>query len=152
MVINNKDLSTKIRFGFMIAVLVYLVLIVLSVVLHWFKSYVFILSLSGLFVLALIYFFIRGYNYILFNSDGTKIILRHMPLQPLLYGNYSIEIPKSQFIKYEIKKKYFGLRTSIVLYQKTDKGLSKYPPVSIATLDKSEKRDLLENLSRLQNN
>jgi hypothetical protein len=75
-----------------------------------------------------------------------------MPLQPLLYGNYSIEIPKSQFIKYEIKKKYFGLRTSIVLYQKTDKGLSKYPPVSLATLDKSEKRDLLENLSRLQNN
>ncbi|MDA3819551.1 MAG: hypothetical protein PF590_03670, partial [Candidatus Delongbacteria bacterium] len=63
--------------------------------------------------------------------------------------NYAIEIPKSKFVKYKIKKSKLRLRTSIVLYQKTDKGISKYPLVSISSLKKSEKRDILDTLDKL---
>jgi hypothetical protein len=149
MVINNKELSTQIRFGFMIGVLIYLAILVLSFVLHWDDSHRFQLIWSIVFFLMMVFFFTKGYNYIFFNPDGSKIILRYMPLQPFLYGNYSVEIPKQEFVKYEVKTSYFGLRTSIILYQKTERGLSKYRPISLASLKKSERRDMLEVLERL---
>ncbi len=149
MVINNKELATQIRFGFMIGVLVYLALIVLSFVFNWDETHRLQLIWSVLFFLSMVFFFMKGYNYIFFNPDGSKIILRYMPLQPFLYGTYSIEIPKQEFVKYEIKTTNFGLRTSIILYQKTERGLSKYRPISLASLKQSERRDMLEVLDRL---
>lgn len=74
-----------------------------------------------------------------------------MGLQPLLYGNYAIEIPKSKFVKYKIKNEFFGLRSSLILYQNTEKGLSKYPPVSLSSLKRSEKRDIIEVLDKIKN-
>jgi hypothetical protein len=152
MTINNKELSTRIRFSFMVAVLVYLALLVLSLVFHWFNSNIFQFALSGLLLIYMLVFFIKGYNYIYFNADGSKIILRYMPLQPFLYGNYSIEIPKREFVKYSVKQSFAGMRTSIILYQQTERGLSKYRPISLSTLKNSEKRDLFEVLDRLSEN
>jgi hypothetical protein len=149
MIINNKDLATKIRFGFMIGVLFYLAILVLSFVFNWDETHKFPLYWSILFFIAMLFFFLKGYNYIFFSPDGSKIILRYMPLQPFLYGTYSIEIPKQEFVKYEVKTTNFGLRTSIILYQKTERGLSKYRPISLASLQKSERRDMLEVLDRL---
>lgn len=72
-----------------------------------------------------------------------------MGLQPMLAEHKAIEIPKSQFVKYEIKKSNLGLRTSIILYQRTKKGIAKYPPVAINTLTKSERRDMFDALDKL---
>ncbi|MFO7879209.1 MAG: hypothetical protein ACQES0_01855 [Bacteroidota bacterium] len=149
MVINNKELSARLRLGFMMFVLLYLIIVVLSVVLGWTENHRFALYWSVFFVLAVAFFFIKGYNYIYFNTDGSRIILRYMGAQPLLYSNNAMEIPKNQFVKYKIKKSHFGLRTSIILYQRTEKGLSKYPPVGIDTLTKSERRDMLDVLDKL---
>jgi len=149
MIINNKELATKIRFGFMIGVLFYLAILVLSFVFNWDEAHRFPLYWSLLFFVAMLFFFLKGYNYIFFSPDGSKIILRYMPLQPFLYGTYSIEIPKQEFVKYEVKTTNFGLRTSIILYQQTERGLSKYRPISLASLKKSERRDMLEVLDRL---
>jgi len=149
MVINNKEFSARLRMSFMMFVLLYLVILVLAVIFHWSETHRFELYWSVFFVLTLIFFFLRGYNYIYFNSDGSKLILRYMGSQPLLYSNYAIEIPKSQFVSYKIFRSKLGLRTSIILYQRTEKGLSKYPPVAITSLKKSERRDMLDVLDKL---
>ena len=149
MMINNKEYSSRVRFSFMVVVIVYVTLLVLSIVFHWFKTNTFNVVISVVFFSGLVYFFIRGYNYIYFNPDGSKIILRYVPLQPMLYGTYSIEIPHKDFVKYEIIKSHFGLRTSVVLFQRTDRGLSKYKPVSLTSLTKAERRDLIETLDKL---
>jgi len=149
MLINNKELATRIRLGFMLAIFVYLVLIVLAIILHWSEKHYFELGLTALLLLGIVWFFSRGYNYIYFNTEGSKIVLRYMGLQPILSDNYAIEIPKSKFVKYKIKKTKLGLRTLLVLYQKTNKGISKYPPVSITSLKKSEKKDILDALDKL---
>lgn len=149
MLINNKELATRVRFGFMMGILVFLVMIVGSLLVKWENKHIYVIALSGLFVLSLIFTLMRGYNYIYFNPDGSKIILRYMQLQPFLFESNAIEIPKQQFVRYELKKSHFGLRTSIVLYLNTDKGLSKYRPVSLTSLKDSEKRDMLEVLDRL---
>ena len=149
MLINNKELAARVRFGFMMVILVYLVLMVLSLFVHWENKHLYVIGLSVLFVIGLVLFLMKGYNYIYFNPDGSKIILRYMQLQPFLFESNSIEIPKEQFVQYQLKKSFFGMRTSVVLYQKTDKGLSKYRPVSLESLKTSEKRDMLEVLDRL---
>ncbi|MEA3447827.1 MAG: hypothetical protein U9Q98_05170 [Bacteroidota bacterium] len=149
MLINNKELATRIRLGFMLAIFVYLVLIVLAIILHWSEKHYFELGLTAVLLLGIVWFLLCGSNYIYFNTEGSKIVLRYMPLQPFMAGHHAIEIPKSKFVQYKIKKSKLGLRTSIVLYQKTDKGISKYPPVSINSLKKSEKRDILDTLDKL---
>ncbi len=149
MIINNKELAARVRFGFMMVVLVFLTLIVLSFFVHWENKQTYLLALVALFFVGLIAFLMKGYNYIYFNPDGSKIILRYMQLQPFLFESNAIEIPKHQFVRYELKKTHLGMRTSIILYQQTDKGLSKYPPVSLESLKASEKRDMIEALDRL---
>ena len=150
MLINNKEYSTRVRFLFMMLILAYLVVIVVfAAFVTWEYNPLFLISLSAVLLFSLILFFLRGYNYIYFSADGSKIILRYMQLQPFLFESNSIEIPKHQFVKYEIVKKNFGLKTGLVLYLNTDRGLSKFPAVSLASLKNSEKRDMLEALDRL---
>jgi hypothetical protein len=149
MIINNKELATRIRLGFMLGIFIYLALIVLAVIFHWSEKHYFELFLTLGLLLAIAWFISKSFTYIYFNTEGSKIVLRYMGLQPILAGNYAIEIPKSKFVKYEIKKSNLGLRTSIILYQKTNKGISKYPPVSINSLSKSERRDMLDTLDKL---
>ncbi|MGC9330550.1 MAG: hypothetical protein ACP5DZ_01580 [Bacteroidales bacterium] len=149
MLIDNKELATRIRLGFMLAILVYLVLFVLAIIFRWSEKHYFELGITAVFLIAIVWFFLCGFSYIYFNTEGSKIVLRYMSLQPFMAGNYAIEIPKSKFVQYKIIKNKLGLRTSIVLYQKTEKGLSKYPPVSISSLKKSEKRDILDTLDKL---
>jgi len=89
------------------------------------------------------------FSYIYYNSEGSKILLRYSPLQPLLYGNYSIEVPKKSLVKFEIVDGFFGLRKSLLLYVKTPQGVAKYKPVSLSTLTKKEIEQLVYNLENI---
>jgi glucan phosphoethanolaminetransferase (alkaline phosphatase superfamily) len=146
MIINNKEISARIRLGFMMYVLVYMVLLVLSLVLKWSPKHIFEIVSSIIFVLGVIYFVIMRFYYIYFNNEGLKIILRYMILQPLSHGNYSIEIAKRDFSRYEIKSRYFGLQKSLILYAKTPQGEAKYKPVSLSSLRKREFEALIQSL------
>lgn len=146
MIINNKELSTRIRLGLMLLILLWAIFIVLSLIFSWFKGHTVQVVVSIVFALYLIYAFMRKFCYIIFNNQGPKVIIRFSPLQPLSAGNYSIEFYKKDFYKYEIVTSYFGLRRSLVLYVRTPQGIAKYKPVSLATLTKEEVEDVISAL------
>ena len=87
-------------------------------------------------------------HYFYFSGQGFKLIFRYYSLSALFKKPNSVEIPKAEFIKYQYEKKMLGLRSYLVLYQQTQNGIAKYPPISISLLKKRETADLLKFLKK----
>jgi hypothetical protein len=147
MIINTKEISSRIKFLTMILMLACSALIVLSMVFSWSKNHILEYSTIAAFILYLIYISIKKYYYIYYNTDGLKIIIRYTSLSFLSAGNYSIEIPKRDFIKAEIKKSFSGLRKELVVYVNTPQGIAKFKPISLATLKKEEINKMMADFS-----
>jgi len=105
-----------------------------------------ILMLILAYLIFYFYHLIVKTSYTFFSDDGFKIIIRFYPLRPINPKKSSIEIPKNQFYKFSIIKT--ALREEVVVYQKTGKQISKYPPFSLTGLKKEQKTKLLKALER----
>jgi len=107
-------------------------------------------NLSIILILILAYLIFYSYHllvktsYLFFSDEGFKIIIRFYPLRPVNPKKSSIEIPKNQFYKFSISKT--TLREEVVVYQKTGKHISKYPPFSLKGLKTEQKIKLLKTL------
>lgn len=111
-------------------------------------------SLLAIFVAAayIIYAFyetFRNYNYIYFNDESDKIVLRYFSTAIFTKTKNSIEIPKKEFAGYNLRSFFLRYRESIVLFRKTAKGVAKYPPVSITALSGEQRNSLLTTLNKL---
>ena len=87
-----------------------------------------------------------SYQYIYFSDDEEKIVFRYFTAGIVGGRKNSVEIDKSTFSGYKIESEYFGLIKSIILYQKVQEGVAKYPPVYISALSKEEIAKLVRSL------
>ncbi len=102
------------------------------------------------YVIYTVYETFRNYNYIYFNDESDKIVLRYFPPTRFNSKKNSIEIPKKDFAGYNLKSFFMRYRESIILYRRSGKGLAKYPPVSITALSNEERNSLLFALNELK--
>jgi len=93
-----------------------------------------------------IYHFIRRSQFIYFNDDDSKIIIRYYTLSFFDSKKNSYEIPKSQFIDAKVKYSFFKLREEVVIRQRVGANLAQYPPFSISALPADKKIKLLKAL------
>lgn len=149
MVINTKELSARIKLGIMFLSLLLIGFIVVSLIFSWSEKHVFEFVLGTVYVLFMIFVFIKNYNYVYYNTDGPKIIIRYIPLRPLAAGNYSIEIPRRDFVKAELKTGFLGLKKDLLLYVRSQQGVAKFKPVSLTIMTKSEIADVMNELSKI---
>jgi len=92
----------------------------------------------------------RNYNYIYFNDESDKIVLRYFSPNLFTSKKNSIEIPKKDFAGYNLHSFFMRYRETITLFRRTGKGVSKYPPVSITALSNEERYSLLFTLNQLK--
>jgi hypothetical protein len=102
------------------------------------------------YVLYSFYESFRNYNYIYFNNDSDRLILRFFSTGVFTKTKNSIEIPKKEFAGYKLNSFFMRYRESIVLFRKTSKGVAKYPSVSITALSNDQRSSLLDALDRLR--
>ncbi len=105
--------------------------------------------MAAIYLLLIFYNAIRNFNYIFYSDEGDKIIFRFFSLSIFTNQKSSIEMFKKDFAGFKIKKSYSGLKENLILYQKANKGVAKYPPVSITALTGKEKSSILNSLSKL---
>ena len=151
MVINKKELSARIKLGVMLISLVLIALVVTSLIFSWSKNHLLEYILAGVYILFITFVFIKNYNYVYYNSDGPKIIIRYIPLRPLAAGNYSVEIPRRDFVKAELKTSFLGLSKNLLLYVRSSQGVAKFKPVSLTIMSKKEINEILTELSNINN-
>ncbi|PLX01150.1 MAG: hypothetical protein C0594_14125 [Marinilabiliales bacterium] len=98
--------------------------------------------------LIMIFYALKRKNYIYLSDNSSKIEMRFFSMQLFAKKRTAIEIPKTSFYKYDLQKKSIGLVEEVTLFQKTPKGVAKYPPVSITALTKKEREDFFAILNK----
>lgn len=106
-------------------------------------------------VLAIVYFgfllyeWKLGYNYIYYNDQGDKIVLRYFSLSYFSRQKSSIEILKDKFAGYELRNDFFGLKKMLVLkYKLKDESSANFPVVNLSILSTAEIEKVTKALDR----
>src|SRR5664280_2161115 len=92
---------------------------------------------------------ILNYQYISYSDEGENIIFRYFTSGIVGGKKNSIEISKISFSGYKIETRFFGLIQSLILYQKFQEGVAKYPPVYISALKPEEMAKIIKSLNTL---
>ena len=148
MTINNQNRAAWIKLFYYVFIFLYLAVSIILIYLKAKPIYPIFGAIRG-FVFACIALSLSlNLNYIIYQESEEKIILRYYPLHPFHQKFKSIEILKSQFSHFNLKRKLFGLRPEVTLYQQTERGLAKYPSVSISSLTKSSQAEMIKSLQK----
>ncbi|MBO7652010.1 MAG: hypothetical protein J6S84_04755 [Bacteroidales bacterium] len=150
MIIDTKEISSRIKLGSMLVVLVLVAVVVLDLIFRWVPNFILVYVCIALFVLFEAYLLMKKYNYIYYNSDGFKIILKYTSLGMFSAGNYKLEIPKKDFVRIEIEKSIMGMRKMVVIYVRTPNGIAKFKPISISVLSEAELNDMMSDLESIK--
>ena len=150
MIIDNK----KIVAGVHIRRRLFLLLLAISLVLLIFKNsflgidrIVYFIVLNGLYLIYYVWGTIRDYNYLYYNDLGPKLIFKYYFLALLNKRKRTIEINKDNFYKFQIHKKWIGLRVYLVLFEQQHGGIAKYPPISLGLVKKKDLSSIRTSLS-----
>ena len=154
MIIDTKEEALAFRNTKGFAVIAFSVLIVVTVVFSSFdqmlKNIIYgVLSVA--FLLFYWYQYQMHYTYLYFSDNSKNLVFKFYSLRFFSGKPRTIEISKSSFFKYDIESGFFNKKDSLVLYQKTDRGVAKYPPISLTLLSKKQKTELKRALFALTN-
>ena len=148
MIIDTKEEATTLRKTKTFVVIIYALLIALTVI--FVKVHAIIYIICGALSLCFLLFYWLQYNmeytYFYFSNNSKNLVFKFYSLRNFYGKPKSIEIPKQTFVKYDIVMSFFNKKDSLILYQKTPKGIAKYPPISITLLNKKQKTELKRTL------
>ncbi len=155
MKIDNQRNTYRIWLSRLVMTIVFTIAIIIILFLPWFdEPEAPVTKYHAIIFVALIYILINLYNYlkrpyfVAYSDQGETLIMRYYPLSLFTSRKNSIEIPKTQFVKYEIKSFLFGTQQWITLYQNFRGKVAKYPRISLSALDKEDRERILESLKK----
>jgi hypothetical protein len=103
--------------------------------------------IAGIYLFINIYRFILNLNYINYIDAGGKIVFKYYSLRPFMQSHKTVEIPKGNLVKYEIRKSLFGQKKGVVLYQKVKNKTARYPEISLSAISDAELKGLIASLN-----
>jgi hypothetical protein len=106
------------------------------------------LILVGLYLVYAFLPMFLNYQYIYFSDEGENIVFRYFTAGIVGGKKNSIEINKKTFSGYKADSRYFGLIKSIILFQKFQEGVAKYPQVYISVLSREERTKIIRSLNQ----
>ncbi|MFH0759546.1 MAG: hypothetical protein V2B15_19825 [Bacteroidota bacterium] len=155
MKIDNQRNTYRIWIRRLIMAILFTFLIILMIFIPWFEGpgfwlteYHVIILIAVIYVVINVMNSMKSPNYISYSDHGEMILFRYYPLNLFNSKKNSIEIPKQQFVKYELKKFYFGRKDKIILYQNFRNRIVSYPPISLSALEEEDKQSLLASLQK----
>jgi hypothetical protein len=155
MVIQNRKTAIKVRFRTFILTIIFVSLLIIiyttrlldEPVLGLHKNYITAIFTAIYILLLLIQYFLN-LCFISFSDEGPTFIFRYYSLRILSGKKNSIEIPKNEFVRFEVIKTSLGIKRELHLYQRVRSGVAKYPPIPITSLTKEERNKIHDSLSR----
>ena len=149
MKVENKKRASIIRLIYLAIPIFFILLISISCFSRSFPNYVHLSIIIALFFTTIILLNHLKLFYIIFSNEGGKLILRYLTLGPFGGSRKSLEFPLKDFVNYQIIRKTYGYKKEIILYRQTPKGIAKYPPVSISSLNENEIKKIKKILKQL---
>ena len=154
MIIDTKEEAATLRKTKTFVVIIYsVVLVILAAFATFDIAYKFII-MGVLSVAFLAFYWLQyqmEYTYFYFSNNNKNLVFKFYSMRNLYGKPKTIEISKISFFKYNITTSFFNKKDALVLYQKTTKGVAKYPPISLTLLSKNQKTELKRALFAISN-
>ncbi len=154
MIIDNQKNIYRIWLGKLVLTLVFTISVIAILFLNILNDpeavitkYHLIAAIAVVFLIISISGYLRDPYYFYFNDNDQMIIVRYYAVSIFNHKKNSIEIPKQHFVRFEIKKFYFGTRERLILYQHYRKKIAKYPPISLSAVDRADREKIKQILS-----
>lgn len=148
--IIRKNLANFISTILFIILIILLLFIPMNDIVNGISNSLLAIFIATAYIIYAVYNSFRNYNYIYFNNETDKLILRYFSPSVFTSKKNSIEMPKEEFTGYKLHSFFMRYREKIVLYRATRKGIANYPPVSITALTVKERHMLLRALDELK--
>lgn len=149
---SRTIISLRIKlFGATVLVLAYLTLAYVGKLIKFpilgMSDIVWTLILIGLWLVLAILPVFLNYQFISFSDEEDYIVFRYFTAGIIGGKKNSVEINKTSFSGFKIETRFFGLIQSIILFQKFQQGIAKYPPIYISALKREEKAKIIKSLN-----
>jgi hypothetical protein len=155
MTFDNSKTIISFRIKLFVATVLFLTYIVLTFVVKVFKfpllglsDIVWTIIFVGLWFLIAFIPMILNYQFIYFSDDGENIVFRYFYAGIVGGKKNSIEIDKRTFSGYKTETKLFGLNVSLILFQKINNGIAKYPPIYVSALSREQRAKVYKSLNQ----
>jgi hypothetical protein len=154
MTFDNSRTIISLRIKLFVATIVFFAYIILTYFAKMLKFPLLGMSdTAWTFILVAIWFLFAfmpmflNYQFIFFSDDSEKIVFRYFTAGLVGGRKNSVEIDKKSFSGYKIETRFFGLIQSIILFQKFQEGVAKYPPVYISALSREDRAKIIKSLN-----
>ena len=109
------------------------------------------LVLAGIIGLAALFFYVGGYNYIKIEVENNKnLVIKYYNLFPVGRKFKAFKIPLQNFHHHEIVYGLGGLTSNLLLFQRMQGGVAKYPPVGLSAAGADGRKEISNFLSKLE--
>ena len=153
--INNQKYTYKIWLRRLIMAISFTMAILVLVLAPWFSNPELKLTEYHIIIfIAVIYVGLNIFNsgkkpcFVSYSDHGDMLVIRYYPLSLFNSKKHSIEIPKQQFVKYELKPFFFGRHHKIILYQHFRNKVVSYPPISLSALEEEDRSQIIASLQK----
>lgn len=113
-----------------------------------FKKEYLIIVISAVFIALSAIRMLRNPYYFFFDDSTETLIFRYYPVGLFNSKKNSLQIPKKQFVKFEINEFFMGKEQKLVLYQLYRNKVAKYPPISLSAVNEGDRKKLFLALER----
>ena len=155
MIIDTKEEASTLWKTKIFAIIVYSLLIVITSTFLPIDKTLKIIICGALSLIFLVLYWLQykmEYSYFYFSNNNKNLVFKFYTLRNFYGKAKTIEIAKISFLKYDIVTSFFNKKDMLVLYQKTTKGIAKYPPISLILLSKNQTTELKRALFAASNN
>jgi len=153
MKLDNRHKIYQIWFRKFLSTIVLAVLIIIVGYGNYFKNPVlgldkgwYLAAMAVIYIGLMLFNIFTKPNFVSFTDNGDKIVLRYYPTRIMNSKKNSIEIQKQNFVRWEVKKFFFGMYEMLFLYGKFKSGVAKYPGISLSALKKSDREKIKSTL------
>ena len=153
---DNQRNTYRIWLSRLVMTVVFSLIILAIVFLPWFDETEFWLSkyhvaifISAIYIIVNWINFLKRPYFVSYNDQGEMLVVRFYPVSMFTSRKHSVEIPKKQFVKYELKPFLFGTQHMLILVQNFRGKEAKYPKISLSALEKDDREKMLKSLNKL---
>jgi len=155
MKVDNQRNTYRIWLSRLVMTVVFTLIILLIVFLPWFDETEFWLTkyhvaifISAIYILINWINYLKRPNFVAYSDQGEMLIIRYYPVSMFTSRKNSIEIPKTQFVKYQLQPFFLKSQHYLILFQNFRGKVVPYPRISLSAMEKEDREKMLDSLEK----
>ena len=139
----------------LVMAIVFTIIIIVILLTPWFENplgtltkYHLIMAIALVYIIISLVNFLKVPYFVYYSDHGEMIVMRYYSLSIFNHQKHSIEIPKKQFVKFEVQQFFLGSQQRIILYRHFRNKVAKYPPISLSAVNREDREMIFNSLSK----